>query len=275
MENSTYDTTQGHFNLTVKLTPSLSVILLLTTLFFPSLPGATESSNPDSSHENSEQYNTLDSANGHNNIYTLPLKHRRAESIIPMLRPLLDEGTSFSPRGQALIVKTTSDKWPQIQTLVDELDRPLARLRITVAKKSYPSLENKTTKSTLPIRTQEIQSIEVVEGSNVYLSSEPALSSLTVYGLHRNHIIETELPTGRPLGFYLSPQLRGEQAIIDVIARFNEQGKILEVGTTLIGNLGDWLSISRNERFPSARNHQLDTRSIRGEKGLFVMVEKL
>ncbi len=261
--------------MTVKLTAPFSVILLLTTLFFPSLPNATESIKPVSSDENAEHYNTLDSANGHDNFYTLPLKHRRAESLILALRPLIDESTSFSAQGQTLVVKTTADKLALIQAMVDELDQPLARLQITVAQKSYPLLENKISKTTHPLRAREIQSIELVEGSNVYFSSESPLSSLTVYGLHRDHIIETELPTERPLGFYLSPQLHGDQVIIDVIARFNEQGKIREVGTTLIGNLGAWLSISRSKPLPPAMNHQLDTRRIRAKKGIFVRVEKL
>ncbi|NJN46308.1 MAG: hypothetical protein HC808_07340 [Candidatus Competibacteraceae bacterium] len=62
----------------------------------------------------------------------IDLRHRSAEDMIPMLRPLLQGQGVITGRGSQLILRTTSQQFKQIQALVNELDTPQRSLLISV-----------------------------------------------------------------------------------------------------------------------------------------------
>lgn len=60
------------------------------------------------------------------------LKHRLAEEMVPVVRPLLAPGESVSGVDSRLIVRTTTKTFTQIERLLSEIDRPRRNLRISV-----------------------------------------------------------------------------------------------------------------------------------------------
>jgi hypothetical protein len=62
----------------------------------------------------------------------LPLHHRLAEEVIPVLRPLMPAQATLSGLGNQLIVRTTPDNLAEIKALLGSLDRAPQRLLITV-----------------------------------------------------------------------------------------------------------------------------------------------
>ena len=64
----------------------------------------------------------------------IPLKHRPADTLIEHLRPLVDAKGSVSAAGNQLIINSTPANLAQLHLLIDELDKPLAQLMITVRR---------------------------------------------------------------------------------------------------------------------------------------------
>jgi type II secretory pathway component HofQ len=62
----------------------------------------------------------------------IPLQHRPAETLIPVLMPLTSGETSLSASGNNLIIRATPSELLQLKTLIEEIDQPLAQFRIYV-----------------------------------------------------------------------------------------------------------------------------------------------
>jgi len=65
-------------------------------------------------------------------LHVIPLKHRFAEDVIPLLRPLLAPGESVSGVDSHLIVRATPRTIAQIERMLADVDTPRRNLRISV-----------------------------------------------------------------------------------------------------------------------------------------------
>ena len=62
----------------------------------------------------------------------IELRHRSAEEVLPVIRPLLDKGDVASGMNYRLILRTSPRNLEQVRRLVEEIDVPPRRLKITV-----------------------------------------------------------------------------------------------------------------------------------------------
>ena len=69
---------------------------------------------------------------GQGAIEVIPLRHRTAEQVIPVLQPLLAPGGALSGQYNQLIVRTSPENLAQIRQVLDSIDRPARRLMILV-----------------------------------------------------------------------------------------------------------------------------------------------
>ncbi|HSO19853.1 MAG TPA: hypothetical protein VLT88_10365 [Desulfosarcina sp.] len=67
-------------------------------------------------------------------LAVIPLEHRPAEEIIPVIAPLLDSSDRISGRGFQLFVNTTPENIPRIREVVAHLDRTVRQLAVTVVQ---------------------------------------------------------------------------------------------------------------------------------------------
>lgn len=65
-------------------------------------------------------------------VEVIPLQHRMAADVIPVLRPLLPQGGSVTGMNNQLILKTTPENLAEIRMVLDNLDQRLRQLRISV-----------------------------------------------------------------------------------------------------------------------------------------------
>ena len=65
-------------------------------------------------------------------LRVIPLKHRLADEVVPVVRPLLAPGESVSGMDSRLIVRATPRTFVQIERLLTEIDTPRRNLRISV-----------------------------------------------------------------------------------------------------------------------------------------------
>ena len=65
-------------------------------------------------------------------LRVIPLKHRLADEVVPVVRPLLAPGESVSGMDSRLIVRAMPRTFSQIECLLAEIDTPRRNLRISV-----------------------------------------------------------------------------------------------------------------------------------------------
>ncbi len=65
-------------------------------------------------------------------LEVIPLRHRSAEQVIPVLRPLMDPGGVLSGQGYQLIVRTSPRNLTDIRSALAAIDTPQRRLVISV-----------------------------------------------------------------------------------------------------------------------------------------------
>ena len=65
-------------------------------------------------------------------LEVIPLNHRMAGEVIPILKPLVTEGGTITGMNNQLIIKTTPDNLAEIKQILASLDRAPRRLMITV-----------------------------------------------------------------------------------------------------------------------------------------------
>lgn len=65
-------------------------------------------------------------------IQQIPLQHRSADELIPLIKPLVGAGGGVSGKDYLLIVRATEEQIEQIESLIDALDKPPRRFLISV-----------------------------------------------------------------------------------------------------------------------------------------------
>ncbi len=65
-------------------------------------------------------------------VEVIPLQHRLADDVIPVVRPLLAQGGSVTGMNNQLILKTTPENLAEIRAVLDNIDQRLRQLRISV-----------------------------------------------------------------------------------------------------------------------------------------------
>lgn len=65
-------------------------------------------------------------------VEVIPLQHRMAEDVIPVVQPLLAQGGSVTGMNDQLVLKTTPENLAEIRAVLDSIDQRLRRLQISV-----------------------------------------------------------------------------------------------------------------------------------------------
>lgn len=217
-------------------------------------------------------------------LEVISLRHRTAEQVIPVLRPLLEPGGALSGQYNQLIVRTSPGNLAQIRAVLDAIDQPARRLTISVrfdaAQDSARSgvqtdarISNRG--SSAEIRIQDSNSsagervdqrIQVLEGGQAYISTGES----RIYGQAGS-------------GFAVMPRVSGSNVTLDIATQqeaFTRGGAIQgqRAVTSVSGRLGEWIDLGG----VSAASTRADSgilsskeRTSTGNRGIWVKVEEL
>jgi type II secretory pathway component GspD/PulD (secretin) len=217
-------------------------------------------------------------------LEVISLRHRTADQVIPVLRPLLEPGGALSGQYNQLIVRTSPGNLAQIRAVLDSIDQPARRLTISVrfdaAQDSVRSgvqtdarISNRG--SSAEIRIQDSSSsagervdqrIQVLEGGQAYISTGES----RIYGQAGT-------------GFAVMPRVSGGNVTIDIATQqeaFTRGGAIQgqHAVTSVSGRLGEWIDLggasSASSRVDSGILSSRE-RSTTGSRGIWVKVEEL
>ena len=189
-------------------------------------------------------------ASSQNALEIIPLRHRTADQVLPALRPLMEPGATLTGQGTQLIVRTSPANLAELRRALDELDRPLRRLQISVrfddaldsAARGVETSGRVTSRgSSVDVRVQDRQSaatervdqrVQVLEGARAFISTGRSTPIYDGAGLR-----ETSS------GFEAVPRLAGDGVLVEIAQRRDTPARQQAMSTTVSGRLGQWLDI--------------------------------
>lgn len=195
-------------------------------------------------------------------VATFELKHRSAEEIITIIKPLLQPTDGISARDFQLFIRTDEATLAHIKPLITQLDTAPVNLLIRIKNLSSEKTSGIAYKKHFftdkehSARSSYMPEILTLEGHPVFIGQEHSIPSIKRI-LTRNDEYITEHPsiTYYPPenGIYVTPRVSGD----DVILTIESKQQILvksstrpthTASTQIQGKLGEWLAISELEQ---------------------------
>jgi len=189
-------------------------------------------------------------AAGQGSLEIIPLRHRTVDQVLPALRPLMEPGATLSGQGTQLIVRTSPANLAEIRRALDEIDRPLRRLQISVrfddaldsASQGVETSGRITNRgSNVEVRVQDRQGtatervdqrVQVLEGGRAFISTG---RSTPIY--------DGSVFRETSSGFDAIPRLAGGGVLVEIAQRRETLARDQALSTTVSGRLGEWLEI--------------------------------
>ncbi len=210
-------------------------------------------------------------------LEVISLHNRPASELLPLIKPLLEDADRVIDNGNRLIVKTTTERLPAIQSLVKKLDTALVNLSITVIQSKIKTAKDLNASANISVNfpvnqpekvrgylhghmgnTQELndsenrQVLRTLEGQTAYIKSGKIypLQSISIYDSGYGYpFISTDTQfIEANTGFAVIPRLSGEQVILEISPwsdNINQSGIIetQSAHTSIRTHLGEWVEI--------------------------------
>lgn len=240
-------------------------------------------------------------------LEVIPLRHRTAEQVIPILRPLLEPGGALTGQYNQLIVRASAANLAQIRAALDAIDRPLRRLEISVRFESAQDVARRDVEGAVRIATDGSsgaavridstrarqdervdQRVQVLEGGRATIAagqSRPLRQRQVIQTPSGPVIQETTGIQGAATGFEVVPRLSGSNVFLEIAPQRENfapgrSGAIQteRIASTVSGRLGEWFELggtsSSSSRSESAILSSRDL-SAAGDRRIWVKVEEL
>lgn len=231
-------------------------------------------------------------------INFISLKHRNAETLIPLLQPVVDEGIKISGTGPTLIVNSLPWQLTEIRQIVQELDTPLQSLLISVRQEKEKKskvirgdVSGTVEKPKIKIfgtskngRDRVSQQLRVIEGEWATIragESIPVVTQTVIDGVSQQAIEYKDIDSG----FEVRPLLRGESITLTIkpfrAKRSLNGGGLVqqqELHTTVTGQLGQWIELGgadESHHYSGSGTVYITGKSRNLTHNVSVMVERL
>lgn len=165
-------------------------------------------------------------------VEVISLRHRTADQVIPVLRPLLAPGGALTGQYNQLIVRTNPENLAQLRQVLESIDQPSRRLMISVR---FDGSRDAARAGALDSRSASDgrvdQRLQVLEGGQAFISAG-----------------EARYYAEAATGFSVVPRLSGDQVTLDIAAQqdaFTRAGAIRgqQAASTVGGRLGEWIEL--------------------------------
>lgn len=241
-------------------------------------------------------------------IYTIPIRHRSAESVAASIAPLVNSNGYLSVAGNKLVLRTSKQNYEQLALLIDELDIPVKQLLISVKTLSTGNqnqsglrTQGNITRGTIapdgkPIQQKSSGSVTVTrstgwgtgessyqlraeEGQRVFIQTGQEIPVQSRYGVVGGVVTSDQY---KPVmsGFGVTARLQGDR----VVLQLDQQAKHIDgytidtqlVSTQLSGQSGEWIQVGGiSEQSNSHNKGIVDRHSTVGtsDRQIFIKVE--
>ena len=213
-------------------------------------------------------------------LTVIDLKHRRAEELIPVLQPLLEQGGALSGQDYKLFVRTSGANLAQLRSAVEQLDRQQRQMLVSVRRSTAQDMQREQASASGTLRTGDgsisvnelprngsgatvragernlqtqgssVSSVLVLEGNAAFIatgSSVPIVTAVAVGGGRRPFVGGVIEHRDLQRGFMVTPRVNGDHVTLDIsqqderVAGGGIQSQSLY--TQVIGRLGRWMQL--------------------------------
>ena len=222
-------------------------------------------------------------------VKVIPLQHRTADDIVPLVLPLAGPDGTVSGLGTRLVVRARPAALAQIEESLKALDTPARMLWITVRQGLARSGSSRSAEASgsvtirggiVETRTSrtvvtgslgrqstsdsgtDVQRLQVLEGGRAFIRTGEAVPQpgVVVSG-NPPVIVAGTTYTEASVGFYVVPRVAGDQVTLEIETagdRPNDRGGIdvQRLQTTVSGRLGDWIELGAVVRDRASRTSE-------------------
>lgn len=213
-------------------------------------------------------------------LTVIDLKYRRAEDLIPVLQPLLEQGGALTGQDYKLFVRTSGANLAQLRSAVEQLDKQQRQMLVSVRRSTAQDIQREQASASGTLRTGDggvsvnersrsssgvtvragernlqtqsssVSSVQVLEGNSAFIAtgtSVPIVTSVAVGGGRRPFVAGTIEHRDLQRGFTVTPRMNGDQVILEIsqqderVAGGGIQSQSLN--TQVIGRLGTWMQL--------------------------------
>jgi type II secretory pathway component GspD/PulD (secretin) len=216
-------------------------------------------------------------------LEVLPLRHRSAEHVIPVLRGLLEPGAAMTGQGYQVFVRTSPANLEELKRALAAVDSPQRPLVISV--RFDRAFETQRTSGRSSVGERVDQRIQVLEGARAMISagqSRPLTQRQVSSGPGGTTVRETTQIQDIGTGFEVTPRVSGNTVFLEIhpqreIADARGSVQTHRVSSSISAPLGEWVELGSAEE-SSARSAAgvLSSREARfaQTRGVWVRVEE-
>jgi type II secretory pathway component GspD/PulD (secretin) len=204
-------------------------------------------------------------AGAQNTLDIIPLRHRTAQQVLPVLQPLLEPGGALSGHGNQLIVRASPANLAELRRALEAIDRPQRRLQISVRfddtlesqqQGAWASARIGERGARVDVRARDDraaaseridQRIQVLEGGRAFIMAGQSVP----LPLSGDATQIRELATG----FEAVPRLAGNTVLLDIAPRRETTDRQQHLTTTVSARLGEWFEVG-GAATSDNRNHR-------------------
>lgn len=246
---------------------------------------------------------------GAGELEVIPIKHRRAEQLLPQLILFVESGGEIAGTGNTLFLRASPKNRAEIHALVDTLDTPPRRLMISVRQKGDDSGEaggadvagrvilgdgapavrgeariDQRERQSRRTVSQQVQTLEgaraaIVNGQTLVLPMRQLTVTPTGVVIAQT-IVQQELGTG----FSAVPYLNGDRVTLEISPFDDTAGRLpgsvntQHLVTTVSGRLGEWMPLGGAEIDTRDQRQEIlggDSRAASRQRRLLLKVDEL
>jgi hypothetical protein len=230
-------------------------------------------------------------------IEVIPLVNRPASEIVPLLNPLVDNGTQLIDNGSNILVKTAPYRMTEIKAIIKQLDVRQSNLLITVIQSNQTNADELNAAASARLNDQSKSGVQVIghiyqtqdkysdQNTQTIRTMEGAPARIKIGNVYpRQNFSAFGYPTTTEFteattGFEVTPKLVGQQVILSVAPwsdKMNGRGQIetQNAQATIRINLGVWVELGGvNE---NSNNTATNTREIdKNQMHILVKVDRV
>ena len=199
------------------------------------------------------------------------LRYSLAEPVLEILRPHLPAGVGASAVDNKLLLNMTETEWQAVQNVIGQLDKPPARLLVTVQWRRNQQQSTAVTEAEVQVdnqgasasvggswqtergNEQQVQQIQSLAGQTAFIHTGMEIPQLTVHLTTRGRLITSQSYRESGHGFYVLPLLQANEVLVRINPRervpvTGDDGviRITALETEVRGPLGQWLPLASN-----------------------------
>ena len=236
-------------------------------------------------------------------LTVIDLKHRRAEDIIPVLQPLLEQGGALTGQDYTLFVRASPSNVAQLRSAVQQLDKQQRQMLVSVRRGTVQDIEREQASvsgrvgsggarvtvrgadGTLRTQSSSVSSVQVLDGSSAFIAtgaSVPIVTAVAVEGGRRPFVAGQIEQRDLQQGFMVTPRIRGNEVILEISQQDERVSggniRTQALNTQVVGQLGSWMQLGGVSESSSSASGGLSSRSYstnNNELAIWVKVDAL